>query len=339
MVDNNLASRPLFQLNTVIWAAMPGPGDAENNPLLAERGYVIWSLEQPLPVPLSERARINAVPDSTSVEPVADVVLFNETRDRYVIVECKGASFGINAKSGPRQARGLIAAGGDITHRGLGIARGTGEVCYVVPQPRQNVQHETLAACRDQLLNASIAACDTSAIGIALRDDGVWLMGSDEAGDGTVAASLPPNDVLLPLTSPDDDPTPLYIVPWLPGSDEEDLGVLREKLRSAVLARIGQAEVGSVMLEYDDLLSDVSFNVYRAWNDRQSLKGKVHSVVGRIVTRLWGGDPRVKVQKTRAIVTIESPEDREALLERVRKARFNKTKADGFQISLDAPDD
>ncbi len=92
-------------------------------------------------------------------------------------------------------------------------------------------------------------------------------------------------------------------------------------------------------MEYDDLLADVSFGVYQVWENRQSLKGEVHSTVGRIVARFWGDDPRVKVQKTKAIVTIESPEDREALLERVRKARFNKTKADGFQISLDAPDD
>lgn len=340
MVDNNLASRPLFQLNTVIWAAMPGPADTENNALLAERGYAIWSIEQRLPAPLTERERIMAISEPTAVDPVADVMLLNEARNRYVIVECKGSSFGINAAlRNTRQARGFIAAGGDITRRGLGITTGSGEVCYVVPHPEQDAQSETLSECSDQLLNASIATCGTSAIGIELRNDGVWFVGSNRADSDSVAAGLPSDEVLLPLTSPDDDPTPLYIVPWLPGSGEDDLDVLREKLRSAVLARIGQAEVGSVTLEYDDLLADVSFGVYRVWENRQSLKGDVHSVVGRIVTRFWGGDSRVKVQKTKAIVTIESPEDREALLERVRKARFNRTKADGFQISLDAPDD
>lgn len=319
---------------------MPGPAGVNNNALLATRGYTIRSLEQRLPAPLTERERIMAISEPTAVEPVADIVLLNEARNRYVIVECKGSSFGINAAPrNTRQARGFIAAGGDITRRGLGITTGSGEVCYVVPHPEQNAQSATLAECSAQLRNASIATCGTSAIGIELRNDGVWLVGSDDAGSDSVAAALPPNEVLLPLTSPDDDPTPLYIVPWLPGSDGEELDVLREKLRSAVFARLGQAEVGSMTMEYDDLLADVSFGVYQVWENRQSLKGEVHSTVGRIVARFWGDDPRVKVQKTKAIVTIESPEDREALLERVRKARFNKTKADGFQISLDAPDD
>ena len=339
MVGNNITSRPLFQLNTIIWAAMPGPADTENIALLAERGYTIWSLEQRLPAPLTERARIDALPEPTAIEPVADIVLFNEARDRYVLVECKASSFGINASDSPRQARGLITAGGDITHRSLGIAQGTGEVCYVVPHPRQNGQHRTLVACHDQLLNASITACDTSAIGIELRHDGVWLVSSDDAGHETVAASLSPAAIVLPLSSSDEDPTPLYIVPWIPNSDEDDLDVLREKLRSAVLAHTGRAEFGSATLEYDDLLADVSFGVYREWENTQSLKGEVYSVVERIVARFWGNDPRVKVQKTKAIVTIISPEDREALLERVRKARFNRTRAGGFQIPLDTLDD
>ena len=338
MVSENLAARALFQLNTIIWAALPGPGDAENNPLLAARGYAIWSLEQPLPAPLTEKDRIAAVPEPTSGEPVADIVLFNEARDRYVIIECKRSSFGINAEDAPRQARGLIAAGGDITHRSLGIATGTGEVCYVVPDPQQHDQHETLAACREQLLNASIAACETSAIGIELRDDGVWLMGSDGADHETVAASLSCPEVVLSLGTADEDPTPLYIVPWIPNSTDEDLDVLREKLRSAVLARIGQAEVGSVALEYDDLLADVSFGVYRTWENRQSLRGEVHSVVGRIVTQFWGGDPRAKVQRTRVLLTIESQGAHEALLERVRKARFDRAKEGGFQMSLEESD-
>lgn len=337
-MDNDLATRPLFQINTIIWAAMPGPASADNNALLAAQGYTIWSLEQRLSAPLTERERIKAISESTTVDPVADVMLFNEARNRYVIVECKSSSFGI-ASSNTQQARGFIAAGGDITRRGLGITTGSGEVCYLVPHPGQNAQSETLAACSTQLQNASITTCGTSAIGIEVRSDGVWLVGSEGASDDSVAAALRSNEVLLPLTSPDDDPTPLYIVPWLPGSDEEDLDVLREKLRSAVFVRIGRAEVGSVTLEYDDLLADVSFGVYRAWENRQSLRGEVHSVVERIVAWLWGSDPRVKVQRTSAIVTIESEEDRDALLKRVRKARYSRAKGTGFQMSLDTPDD
>lgn len=341
MPDTSLESSGLFQLNVLIWASFAQPPDAPVAPVLRNVGHELLSIEQPLKAGLLERSSIEIAEPEVSAEPVADVVLERRDPARAVVIECKAQSFGLDGPQSDharKQARGFLVAVANITGRGLaGIDEA--EVCYVVPSAHVAAMAQTLADLASEVTSAGLAAGDAGALGIRIADDGVYL-GCQEPPGGT--AQLPmllrPDHRVLEL-SPGDDPRPLYIVPWMPESDEIDRQAFQEKLRTQVLSHLGRAAFPGLTLAFDDLLDEVSRGVFRRWRDRSSFTGTIYPAVASILRNLLGSSDAVRFGRDRVAIRLEDEATREKLIEHVRGEELPETPPEGVQTPLPEDDE
>ena len=334
MADHALESSNLFQLNVLIWATLPQPYSAPVNPILRNLGYCLFSIEQPLEPSITQRESLQSRRPSVRIAPVADVLLDNPGKSHLVVMECKSSSFGIESHQA-RQARGFILAGSDIMRRGLPITKRSAEVCYVVPATDVGAMEETLVSLQAELQADGTQVCEVGAIGVRVREHGVYLRADHRTpgGDDLPTAVAPEQRVLE--TEADDDPRPLYVIPWIPGGGDEDLSALREKLRSQLLSHIGRSSLGELKLRFDDLLDEVSRGVYGKWRDRRSLRGQVNTTVGGIVSALTDGHQAVTVRTAELALTLGSEEERQSLMEQIRTADVPPRVSEGRQLPLE----
>ena len=333
MANHALESSSLFQSNVLIWATLPQPSCAPVKPILRNLGYCLFSIEQPLQASISQRASLQAQTPPVSIAPVADALLENAGSSHFVVTECKPSSFGVESDQ-TRQARGLILAGSDIMLRGLPITAGSAEVCYIVPGGDIDAMEATLISLKEELQTSNTQLCQVGAIGVTIRNDGVYLVADHKArGGGMLPRDVAPAQRVLE-TDADEDPRPLYIVPWIPESGDEDLSALREKLRSQLLSHIGRSPVGKVRLRFDDLLDEVSRGVYGLWRDRQSLQGQVNATVGSIVRSLTDENQAVTVRTAELVLSFGSEEERRVLMEHIRVADVPPGLPEGRQLPL-----
>ena len=335
MADTALEGSSLFQLNVLIWATFPQPDQAPVNPTLLNLGYQLFSIEQPLePSILDRETRTARNTSMVAGAPVADALLEVTEVSHFVIVECKSSSFGVESEKA-RQARGFILAGGSITQRSLPIANGDAEVCYVVPKHDAAAMAATLVDLREGMRSENLQVCEVGVVSVSIQGDGVYLgAGHGAQGGGGLPSDLPSPQRVFE-TRDEEDPRPLYVIPWIPESEDEDLSALREKLRSQLLSHIGRSQMGEITLRFDELLNEVSRGVYGLWRDRQSLKGQVNRTVGGIVRALAGGAQAVILRPAEMVIRIGSEEQRRALMERIRLADVPSSVSEGLQLTLD----
>lgn len=334
MADLALERSSLFQLNVLIWATLPQPSSSPVNPILRNLGYCLFSIEQPLDPSIAQRANLQSRMPSVSVAPVADVLLDNPGQSHLIVMECKSSSFGIGSHQ-VRQARGFILAGSDVMRRGLPITERSAEVCYVVPGTDTDAMEETLVSLQVELQADVTQVCGVGAIGVTVREDGVYLRADHRiSGGGRLPPVVAPEQRVL-KTEPSDDPHPLYVIPWIPESEDEDLSALKEKLRSQLLSQTGRSRLGELNLRFDDLLDEVSQGVYGLWRDRRSLRGQVNTTVGGIVSALTDGHQAVTVRSGELALTLTSEDERRDLMEWIRTADAPPAIPEGRQLPLE----
>ena len=333
MANRALESSSLFQLNVLIWATLPQPPCAPVKPLLRNLGYSLFSIEQPLEASIGQRVSLQGQNPPVSVAPVADALLEHVGRTHFVVIECKSSSFGVESDQ-TRQARGFIVASSDIMQRGLPITANSAEVCYVVPGHDIDGMEATLLSLQAELQAGATQSCQVGSVGVTIRNDGVYLVADHKArGGGTLPQDIAPEQRVLEAES-DEDPRPLYVIPWIPESGDEDLSALREKLRSQLLSRIGRSPIGIVSLPFDELLDEVSRGVYGLWRDRKSLRGQVNTTVGRIVRSLTDGIDGVNVGTAEVHLSLGSEKERQVLMEHIRVADLPPKLPEGRQLPL-----
>ena len=226
-------------------------------------------------------------------------------------------------------------AGGDIARRGLPTIARSAEVCYVVPGADADAMEATLVSIRAELEASSIQVCRVGAVGVTIREDGVYLTAAHNAhGGGGLQRDVAPMQRVLESKA-GDDPRPLYVIPWIPESEDEDLSELRERLRSQLLSEIGRSSLGRVALQFGYLLDKVSLGVYSSWRDRRSLQGKVYATVGSIVRALTDGNQAVTVRTAELALSLGSEEDRRSLMEQIRVAEVPPGVPAGRQLPLE----
>ena len=334
MNDNALERSNLFQLNVLIWATFPQPPGAPVKPVLRNLGYCLFSLEQPLIPSIEEQAILQAREPTVTMAPVADVLLEDTRRSHLVVVECKASSFGVESDKA-RQARGFIYAGSHIARRSLPTTPSSAEVCYIVPGTEADAMEGTLVSLREELQTGGTQVCGVGAVAVTIREDGIYLRADHRTrGGGSLPQAVAPEQRVLE-TKDGGDPRPLYVIPWIPGSQDEDLSALREKLRSQLLSHIGRPSLGEVKLRFDDLLDEVSLGVYGLWRDRASLQGQVNATVGNIVRALTDGHEAVTVRTAELALTLDTEEKRRALMEQIRTADVPPYPPEGHQLPLE----
>src|SRR5205823_3552170 len=118
--ETDRVSDPLFQLNVVLWLTQPLPQGSSIVPLLHERGFVVYAISPPLPVPLDLQAAAQSARVALQNSGRPDVLLAHPLERKFAFIECKASSFGPNSNTA-EQARSFLLMAGPRAAEVLGL--------------------------------------------------------------------------------------------------------------------------------------------------------------------------------------------------------------------------
>jgi hypothetical protein len=293
---------PLFQLNLMLWLTWPAPPGGVVRPIFRDDGFTLRAIGPTLKLPLEIGARADAAGISLTKSPSPDLLLEHRRRNLFLPIECKLSSFGPdappgNAKHPARQGAALLAAAGPYLADYFGLPGGTNwraYLLYALGEGQEAAMQETLDILRERLQTAHVEPAAGGALGIAIRPDGIYL---HPAATAVVpVASLQgatPDGVRVVELEPDEDPRPLYLIPWDPSvgvsEDEYERRAFEERVRSAVISVIGsRLDASLFMVSLDDVLKE-TVEVWALWRDSEAMRGfrnAVRAYVRRVLAQL-----------------------------------------------------
>ncbi len=275
---NELSRDPLFQLNTLLWLTQSLPAGICWKPLFRSADFEVYAIAPMLAPPpdLLLAAKDSQFPFQERCRP--DIVL-NRANDKcFVLVECKGRSFG-TASTAAEQARTFLIVSGPRLHESLGLpASDVGKrlASYLVAEEDMPLMEKTLAELLDEMNARGLPAGEVEPLGLRVGPDSLSLV---------VGHTL---KSLLGLDSSaekfldfeqDTDPRPLYIVPYDPDcnqSQEERTfckRILFERIHTAVLGAAGRAvPPREIIFKTEDLLNEAMMGMYDLWENQESIK-------------------------------------------------------------------
>jgi hypothetical protein len=271
---------PVFQLNVTLWMLQPAPPDAPIRPVLRDVGYLLSALSRELPAPVALRPGLNVLVGSDTA-PAPDVLAEPPAGAPWLVIECKGSSFGPDSSTA-RQALKLLAVSGDLTSS-LGLSTGSerpGFVTYLTRLEERDRLLDTLLELRRRLTDAGLPAGPAGALGLFRSDDGdVCVQRSSRDGDWPepAASALEPPARIIRL-DPEEDPRPLYLLPWDPSVQQDR--EMRAFCRSVLFARVAAETVAVLghetvpqraILKVESLLSSATFGVSDRWRSKRDL--------------------------------------------------------------------
>ncbi len=326
-----LLADPLFQLNFVLWMLQPLPQSADVRPIFKEAGYVLDSISRDLPLPPSLLPAIRKLLGSADA-PAPDVLAHHaESGSGWLVVECKGKGFGPSS-SNARQATKLLAVAPDLTDA-LALPRKPNEahVEYLTTLDQREGLVDTLLQLRSDLQAAEVAGGEVSALGVSREPDGVYVERSPRGGWPAALQAAISGPTRVIAVEPDDDPRPLYLIPWDPGIPQDPemrefcRAVLYSRLAAEATAVLGRAQVPNrVVLQMDRLVSEATFGVSDRWRSKGDLakvlvecKRFVAAALGPVKERLSVALPS---GPERVEFTLNSGSDQEAAIDALTKA-------------------
>ena len=272
---------PVFQLNATLWMLQPAPPGAPIRPILRDVGYLLSALARELPAPVALRPGLNALVGSDTA-PAPDVLAEPPAATPWLVIECKGSSFGPDSSTA-RQALKLLTVSRDLSSS-LGLGAGTqrpGFVVYLTRLEDRDRLLGTLLELRQRLTEAGVPAGPAGALGIFRSDDGdVCVQRSPgDSGDWPepAASALEPPARIIRL-DPEEDPRPLYLVPWDPSVQQDR--EMRAFCRSVLFARVAAETIAVLghetvpqrtILKVESLLSSATFGVSDRWRSKSDL--------------------------------------------------------------------
>jgi hypothetical protein len=274
---DDLASDPLFQLNSLLWLAQPLPSGSDVTPLLWERGFAVYALAPLLTLPPDVRLKLQdaGLPHQGSTRP--DVVLRRERDRRHAMMENKGKSFGPKSSTA-EQARTLLVASGPRAAEILGLRPtdvGRSAAAYLVASASAQQMRETLRTLRKELQSAGIESGETPVVAIESDSQAVYLIADSDARD---FFGLDERLAFLAVEA-GNDPRPLYFIPYDPDCQQDPeqeafcKRVLFERIQATVLGAAGRAlPPATVPFEAERLLDDATWGMYGVWDNTDTRK-------------------------------------------------------------------
>ena len=292
---------PLFQLNLMIWLTWPAPPGGVVRPIFREDGFALRGIGPAFEMPLEIRARAGAAGIPFKERPGPDLLLDHEQRRLFSPIECKVSSFGPDVPPGNRkhqacQAAALLSGTGPYLADYFGLpapADWRAYLLYAVSGSEETAMQTTLGDLSARLQTAHIDPTLAGALGIHIRDDGVYLKPAPAASVPVTALQAPPPDGIRVRELEDgEDPHHLYLLPWDPSigpADEYERHVLEERVRSALTSLIGsRLDADSFEVSLGEILQ-AAVEVWELWRDRQAKTGfrnAVRRYVGRVLAQL-----------------------------------------------------
>lgn len=292
---------PLFQLNLMIWLAWPSAPRGILKPVFHEDGFVLSAIGPVFELPLDARARAGAgaLPFKERTGP--DLLLRQHPRHLLLPIECKLSSFGPSVphdsdKHQAHQATALLSFSGTFLADYFGLStpeKWQACLLYTVSGGQEAAMLQTLQELRGQLQAVQIDPTSACALGIHIRDDGVYL--SPAASENVPVAALQAstcNGIQVMRLEGGEDPRFLYLIPWDPSigpADDYERRVLEERVRSALTSVIGsRLDSPSFEVALDEIVCE-AVEVWEVWRDRQAKAGfrnAVRAYVKQVLAQL-----------------------------------------------------
>lgn len=340
-----LVRDPVFQLNAVLWLVQELPVDADVRPILREAGYLLHSVGRRLPFSPALRERLRSVAGETG-DPCPDVVLVHQTDPAVLVSECKAASFG-SASSTARQPLKLVAVSRDLADP-LGMrpdAIRPGYVVYVVPSHDALKLPPTLTTIRARLQQAGSTAAPAAVVGLDRQDDGLYLGPAHGDELPRPAAAVLDTAQRIWAIAPEDDPRPLYLIPWDPSVEQdEDLEAFGKALLGARFLNQATGEIGrlplptTTVLRMDQLLEQATLGVSNHWRDRSAIDRVEEAGKRAIVRAIQDAEVELDIIAEagphRVQVTITKEEQRNAVIAALEAASHEEALVPESQLSL-----
>ncbi len=275
MTAAEVVSDPIGQINLILWATQPLPGEYSLRPVFREAGYRLLYIAPPMPLIPSLRDRLGQVGLSYRDAAQPDLLLERPGEGRYLVLECKRTMFGI-ASSAAEQARSLLLQTGEQFSTAVAMsAEGCHQtsVVYISKHCESPNPAEGLGAIRAELEGKGFITAPTGLLCLESRSDGIYLR--DQYHPGVIPeelAAVVGQSVRVREVADGESPLPLMLIPWDPsvdqGSPVAQVGrqTLCHRVLSLLATRIGQAESQSeIEVVFDELLDEATFRFYERW--------------------------------------------------------------------------
>ena len=189
-----------------------------------------------------------------------------------------------------------LAASGTIHANNIGVNNPdawSAHVHYVVRDGHEVLMHQTLTTISNRLSSAGIDPVESSAVGIAIREDGIYLVAAPacQVPVAAIAAGGTEGVRVLQVES-GEEPSVIYLLPWDPSigpCGDYERKVIEERIRSAVASLVGsRVDAPTFTVTLSEILQE-STTVWTLWADKETMKPfkrVVASYVKDIVTRL-----------------------------------------------------
>jgi hypothetical protein len=272
-----ILSDPIFQLNIGLWMLESLPREAPIWPMLREAGYILHSIGRAIPLPPGARVALRGL-GLDDHPPSPDLLASPPSNEKWLVVECKGHGFGPESSTA-KQAMKILAASVDIA-AGIGLqpgAKAPGAAVYLTVSPDHDPLATTLDDLRNRLDGIGVPSAQAGTLGLIRSGVGIHV---EMAGDLPLPiAQLAGRQPILALR-PDEDPRPLYLIPWLP--DQAQTAEMSDYCQQVFFARIRSTTVGLIgraqapthlVLSMDRLLEDATFGLSLKWYERGIAQG------------------------------------------------------------------
>ena len=276
---NEFVFDPLFQLNCLLWLTQPSPPVGSIRPLLYEKGLVVHAIAPLLALPPDVRLKA-VTEDNMSDATRPDVVLTREQDRLFVFCECKSHSFSATS-SNSRQARLLLAIVGNRVSDVLALSPervSSASLSIVLPEKEREPMLGTLQTLKIENAENGLPAGPFSVLGLTAAETHVSIV-----IEASLAAqlSLKPGTHKVIQMDAEEDPRPLYFIPYDPDSishqskkeKEYCKRVLFERMLVAIIAAAGRASPPETLsIHREHVLNDALFGMFDCWENKESAK-------------------------------------------------------------------
>ena len=329
--EAGLLTDQVFQLNAFLWALEDLPAQGKIRPVLRNAGYYLVAIGRRVQVPVEDSViaaleRLTRSADRSPCRP--DLWLRHQEHPVHVIVELKKRGFSRASDKSVRQAVKLLLSAFDLAASLGEQAECRGHVLYGTVAADAEKQSMTLKELAGEVSAMGLPAAPTAVIGLSIEDEGVALSSpapSDLPGPAAEALVVP--EVVLRRDG-DNDPRPLYFVPWIPDiEDSQDpalradgLRELTARLLTHAVGHVGRARIPTTLaMNGTRLLSDATFSVFDRWHE--SNRNQFSEAAAKIVERaLKKSGTEARRYGARLEIDLPSAESRDKAIKGLERA-------------------
>lgn len=288
MNNSAIIEDPVFQLNLLLFLTWDAPSTGDIDPVFLRSGYNLSFVETKLTVPDAIHLRLSEGGLHIQRTARPDIFLEHEESHTLVPMECKRSSFS-STSSTAAQARSLLVFDGIQLSTFVGkTSVWESALTYVTVTGNGELLITTLQELSAEIFSYGYGTAKVSCLEIALRNDGVYLS-AIERGYHLPNVNFNAARKIINL-SEEEDPRPLYIIPFtLGGTHDPDPfceEVFRERIRLAIALLLGNISQEPQEHTLDTVMERV-ITVWSMW-DHQEEKRAIKSYVRQVLNEVFG---------------------------------------------------